>query len=146
MKRKIIWLVLIILNVCIIFALTFQNPISTTTLSESVRLKVIDIAKCLGIGDVENSWWSNGHNFRRLAHIPEYFILGISVYGLCINLVSQRHLWIKALLVCLIISFADEVIKGFLPTREFDFVDMMFDFAGYFSAMFIVGVVRALVN
>jgi VanZ family protein len=36
----------------------------------------------------------------------------------------------------------DEVVKGILPTREFDFVDMLFDFAGYFTAMFIVGVVR----
>jgi VanZ family protein len=100
----------------------------------------------MGIGGVENLWWSDGHNFRRLAHIPEYFLLGLSVYGLCINLASQRHLWVKALLACLIISLTDEVIKGFLPTREFDIVDMLFDFAGYFSAIFIVGVVRALVN
>jgi VanZ family protein len=142
MKRKIIWFVLIILNICIIFALTFQNTINTTTLSESVRLRVIDIVKYLSIGDVENLWWSDRHNFRRLAHIPEYFLLGISVYGLFSGMVSPRYMWIKALLVCLIISLVDEVVKGILPTREFDFVDMLFDFAGYFTAMFIVGVVR----
>jgi VanZ family protein len=38
------------------------------------------------------------------------------------------------------------VVKGILPTREFDYVDMLFDFVGYFSAMLIVGVVRELGN
>jgi VanZ family protein len=85
-----------------------------------VRLKVIDIVKYWGIDDVENLWWSDRHNFRRLAHIPEYFLLGISVYGLCSNMVSQGYMWIKALLICIIISLTDEVVKGILPTREFD--------------------------
>ena len=29
------------------------------------------------------------------------------------------------------ISFIDEVVKGLLPGREFDFIDMRFDLIGY---------------
>lgn len=34
-------------------------------------------------------------------------------------------------------QFLDEIVKGLLPGREFDFVDMRFDFIGYAIGMMI---------
>ena len=42
---------------------------------------------------------------------------------------------------CVTISFIDEVVKGLLPGREFDFIDMRFDLIGY-----AIGIALALVG
>ena len=39
------------------------------------------------------------------------------------------------------IIFIDEVVKGLLPGREFDFIDMRFDLIGY-----VIGITLALVG
>jgi VanZ family protein len=145
MKRKIAWFILLLINIGIILAFTLQNPEQTHGISDLVRVNVGDaVSRLFGVNDVENRWWYNLRNFRRLAHIPEYFLLGVSAYGLCGCIFQKRYLWLKVLLGCLVISLADELLKGILPTREFDFLDMLFDFVGYFGAIVIVGVVKLL--
>ena len=68
------------------------------------------------------------------AGIPEYLLLGGSAY-----IVFDK--WLKAGIFCVTISFIDEVVKGLLPGREFDFIDMRFDLIG--SA---IGIALALVE
>ncbi len=68
------------------------------------------------------------------AGIPEYLLLGGSAY-----IVFDK--WLKAGIFCVTISFIDEVVKGLLPGREFDFIDMRFDLIGY-----AIGIALALVE
>ena len=68
------------------------------------------------------------------AGIPEYLLLGGSAY-----IVFDK--WLKAGIFCVTISFIDEVVKGLLPGREFDFIDMRFDLIGY-----AIGIALALVG
>ena len=68
------------------------------------------------------------------AGIPEYLLLGGSAY-----FVFDK--WLKAGIFCVTISFIDEVVKGLLPGREFDFIDMRFDLIGY-----AIGIALALVG
>lgn len=66
---------------------------------------------------------------RKLGHIPEYLLLGLS------SVIALRKWW-KAGILCVGVSLLDQIVKWFLPGREFDFVDMRFDFIGY-----VVGIV-----
>ena len=68
------------------------------------------------------------------AGIPEYLLLGGSAY-----IVFDK--WLKAGIFCVTISFIDEVVKGLLPGREFDFIDMRFDLIEY-----AIGIALALVE
>lgn len=68
------------------------------------------------------------------AGIPEYLLLGGSAY-----IVFDK--WLKAGIFCVTISFIDEVVKGLLLGREFDFIDMRFDLIGY-----AIGIALALVE
>lgn len=68
------------------------------------------------------------------AGIPEYLLLGGSAY-----IVFDK--WLKAGIFCVTISFIDEVVKGLLPGRELDFIDMRFDLIGY-----AIGIALALVE
>ena len=60
---------------------------------------------------------------RKLGHIPEYLLLGLSA-----GFAFRK--WWKAGILCVGVSFLDEIVKGLLSGREFDFVDMRFDFVG----------------
>lgn len=44
------------------------------------------------------------------------------------------------LVFCTGVSFVDQLIKGVLPGREFDWSDMLFDFVGYVVGFLIMGI------
>ena len=95
---------------------TLQDAESTTSLSEAVR-----------------HWLENhgvimeSHALRSNIHILEYFILGLAVllFG-----ASRKWKITTSILVCVAIALFDETLKNWLPTREFDVIDLMKDFVG----------------
>lgn len=72
---------------------------------------------------------------RSNAHIIEFLILGVflSLYGIDTN---------KNMTTIVIYGFGlglvDELIRVFLPTREFELVDLLKDWLGIVIAVFIV--------
>ena len=81
-------------------------------------------------------------HLRKKAHTIEYFAIGSAVRIAALR--KQKWHWCTG--VCFLISFVDQMVKFFLPTREFDAVDMVFDTAGYLLAMAVVFGVVALKN
>lgn len=61
------------------------------------------------------------HGVRRLAHVVEYFVLGLVV---CVGLNRiGGDAWRSTMItpaLCFVISLADQLIKWMLPTRHFD--------------------------
>lgn len=68
---------------------------------------------------------------RKLGHIPEYLLLGVS------SVIALSRWW-KAGILCVSVSFVDQIVKGILPGRKFDFVEMRFDFLGYAVGIAII--------
>lgn len=73
---------------------------------------------------------------RRLAHVAEFFPVGLFAMGLALALARGRVVWMRYIvagvaLFCLLCSFGDQVHKVFVPGREFDAADMALDAAGY---------------
>ena len=70
---------------------------------------------------------SDFHSFRSNAHLDLYFLFGIV---LCLYGRECGWRWWVVLVAGCGIGLIDEGIKVLLPTREFDFVDLVKDWVG----------------
>ncbi len=134
--RLLAWL-LVLLNIIFILALTLQDAPTTTQLSTDTRNAVMEITNT-PVEVARQSWWYR--NIRKLGHIPEYLALGITV-SFAWYVTAKRWVYLKAFVLCVFVSFSDQLLKGFLPTREFDATDLPFDFAGYVVGICLVMVI-----
>lgn len=130
-KKIIIWMPAVFI-IIIILALTVQSPEKTGTLSMGVQEAVVSTVSDVGIDRKKaiQCWWYNFSNFRKLAHIGEYFPLGISV-AIPFYLIHKKKPIMFSLFICSIVSLIDQILKGILPTREFDEKDLVLDMIGY---------------
>ena len=139
-KKIIIWLPAVFI-IIIILALTFQSPEKTGTLSMSVQEAVVSTVSNVGVDRKKTiqCWWYNFSNFRKLAHIGEYFPLGISV-AIPFYLIRKKKPIVFSFFICSIVSLIDQIIKGILPTREFDEKDLMLDLIGYVMGILLTAI------
>jgi VanZ family protein len=79
------------------------------------------------------------HTFRDIAHLLEFFILGIlaMLYG---SLYRKKPIYtfIIALLSCTTIAFIDEIIQIPVPGRAFELYDIILDTAGSLAGILII--------
>jgi len=120
-----------------IIAFTFQKASASGELSAKVQQWLVSTLTAKGVSPeyLQNAWWNNYKHFRRLAHFFEFFLLGLGAQ------IAVRS-WKGSFLICFGISLANECIKIFLPGREFDGVDMCFEFCGYALGISIVLLIR----
>ena len=139
-KKILIWLPAVFI-IIIILALTFQSPEKTGTLSMSVQEATVSTVSNVGIDRKKaiQCWWYNFSNFRKLAHIGEYFPLGISV-AIPFCLIHKKKPIIFSFFICVIVSLIDQILKGILPTREFDEKDLMLDLIGYAMGILLTAI------
>lgn len=134
-KRKIFAWTIVMINIALIFALTLQDAPTTMHLSTGTRDTLVEITGT-PVEVAQQSWWYA--NIRKLGHIPEYLTLGITM-TFAWYVTDRRWMYLRSLLLCFSVSISDQLLKGILPTREFDATDLPFDFAGY-----VVGIVVVL--
>ncbi len=128
-----------------IFLLTLDTPDATRQLSKKVLVFAVQI---LDINEENPPRWATDlHWFRSLAHLPEYFILGISIKS-CIKAFGSDKLSIKslgiAIIICVIIAFIDETLKLVLPAREFEGQDLLFDIVGSTTGIAAASIIELL--
>ena len=126
-KRRIYGALFILILLTNLF-LTLQKPEHTVALSEGVRLWL----EQFGIH-------SDFHSFRSNAHLLAFFLLGLplALYGR-----ERGWKWWVIILIGCTIGILDEGIKEFLPTREFDVMDLMRDSAGIGAAVLLMLLIR----
>ena len=134
MKRYLRWIPLI-LSLLLIFGLTFQNRAGSKQLTENTQAVIENVVN----SPVKTNWWNNYILMRKLGHIPEYFLLGLS------SVIALRKWW-KAGMLCVAVSLMDQIVKWILPGREFDFVDMPFDLIGYLVGILVMAIVLRIRN
>ncbi len=109
-----------------ILFLTTQNIQDNARISEGFKEKLIGVYERIGL-DRSTAWWNDKLAVRRLGHILEYGLLGIaSVIAFC----DSHRGGVNAVMLCLIISILDQIIKIFVPVRHFDIIDIGFDVIG----------------
>ena len=112
--------------------LTFQSAEGTVNLSEGLRLWL----EQFGL-------FTDFHSFRSNAHLVMFFVLGVilSLFGR-----ECGCRWWVILLAGTGIGLIDESIKVLLPTREFDFFDLIKDWVGVTVAMIVIWGIKKIRN
>ncbi len=141
-KLKVLSTVFLASVIFIIFYLTFQSHDSTLELSEGLRNVFSEefMPEEETAEEVEQPWWNDLGHFRKLAHIPEYGLLGVAAafFYYC-HFDTYVHL--GSFLFCMAVSLLDQTVKEFLPTRYFDASDLPLDFTGYVLGILFVTLV-----
>ena len=126
--KKRVYEILLLAAVVVILLLTLQDAAGTVKLSEDLRLWL----ERFGLK-------SDFHSFRSNAHLVLYFLFGIV---LCLYGRECGWRWWVIILVGCGVGLIDESIKVLLPTREFDFVDLVKDWVGIGLAVFVVLILK----
>lgn len=122
--KKIVYGILLIAAALTIFLLTLQDSAGTVKLSEGLRLWL----ERFGLK-------SDFHSIRSNAHLLLYFLFGIV---LCLYGRECGWRWWVILAAGCCVGLIDEGMKVQLPTREFDFVDLVKDWVGVAAAMLVI--------
>ncbi len=131
-EKKIRQVLPIAIMLIVIAVLTTQSPSETISTSRELQ----DLCKEI-IPNASGRWTTDMHWFRSLLHLPLYFMLGI------IAAFSFHKVWVS-LGICSFIALADETLKIFLPTREFEVRDIIFDAIGFLVGIGLVVLCRWL--
>ena len=123
---------MLVAAVLTILLLTFQDAAGTVKLSEGLRLWL----ERFGLK-------SDFHSIRSNAHLVLYFLFGIV---LCLYGRECGWRWWVIILIGCGIGLIDESIKVQLPTREFDFVDLVKDWVGIWLAVGLVYGIRCILK
>lgn len=119
--KKRVYGILLIAATLTIFLLTFQDAAGTVRLSEGLRLWL----ERFGLK-------SDFHSIRSNAHLVLYFLFGIV---LCLFGRECGWRWWVILAAGCCVGLIDEGMKVLLPTREFDFIDLVKDWVGVVAAV-----------
>ena len=143
MKRKIIYLILIILWMSFIFCLSNQPANDSTELSDGFISNTIGRVYRFFNNDISSSDLDvikekYSRIVRKTAHFTIYMILGILVtlFVREYNVSFYKCIFIS-LLICLIYSISDEVHQLFVFGRAGEVLDVFIDSIGSFIGIFI---------
>lgn len=124
---RVVTLALVIVAAGAIFALTVQSPQGTMDLSIGFSTAV---ARMFGAGAAPDQFL-----VRKFGHAIEFFGLGCAISLCTIAWTSDTMRWqdrmAVAAAICVGNSLFDQTHKLFVAGREFDFLDLPFDVAGY---------------
>ena len=123
------------LSLLLIFGLTFQNSQASKQLTENTQIAIDSV---IASNRSSTYWWNDYIFMRKIGHLVEYIPLGLST---CFAFRGWR-----ALMFCVFVSFVDQLIKGILPGREFDWRDMPFDLIGYGVGILVMAIVLRIRN
>lgn len=141
-----------------IFVLTEQSPGDTTALSASVSDAIVSRrVDAVGAGETDASSGASAAgegavgpieamlaigNVRKWAHTAEFFAFGAPVAlasALWWGRLRGAHARVlAAAVICVLASLFDQTHKLFVPGREFDAEDLLFDLLGYCTAIALV--------
>lgn len=129
MKDKIICGLLLCFVIISVLVLACQTPEQTFAVSETVRGWAFKIGYTRGALE-----------FRSDVHLIEYFIVGVALTAFAIAM--KWKLWLAGIAGCCF-GLTEEIIKIFLPTREFGAVDLIKDCVGvWLAVLFVYGITK----
>ncbi len=83
---------------------------------------------------------------RKLAHFTEYFILGLLLCILYIEIIKPNKLWLIVIIHGAITALIDETIQLFTPNRSGEVRDVLIDITGVIIGMILTKLVIKLIK
>ena len=119
-----------------------MNTPKNVAMSEEFRKLLVKAFERLGISS--DTWWNSSSGIRKLGHVIEYGLLGITSGIAFIDGSRVFKGTVIALALCTTVSVLDQVVKIFVPIRHFDWTDIPFDIAGSLVGVGIVVIIKML--
>lgn len=140
-RKSLLPFVFVVFATAAIFFLTFQSQPDTSEISRKFQRLLMSF---YDRGNIP-AWVKNMTFLRTFAHVPLYFFLSVSAYSsFWLYGVKFRRSLMISLLLSVCVGLFDEMIKIFIPGREFDIVDWTFDIAGIIAGLCAVMLVRLI--
>lgn len=140
-RKSLLPFMFVVFAAASIFFLTFQSQPDTSEISRKFQRLLMSF---YGKGNIP-AWVKNMTFLRTFAHVPLYFFLSVSAYSsFWLYGVKFRRSLMISLLLSVCVGLFDEMIKIFIPGREFDIVDWTFDIAGIIAGLCAVILVRLI--
>ena len=129
--KKIIKLLFIVIWLLVIFLFSNQDGSTSTSLTNGI------LEKYLFFVDSDIFFMI----IRKMAHITEYFILGILVLNF-INEFKVDKKIIISILICFILASFDEFHQLFIPDRTGRLLDVLIDMIGASLGILILSLIK----
>ena len=75
-----------------------------------------------------------GTIIRKLAHLFEYFVLGILMFN-CLKRYNIKRIILISIVLCFIYAITDEIHQLYIPGRSGNLIDVMIDAIGSYIGM-----------
>ena len=128
MVKRIILILLCIVNLSLITMLSTQNAKKSNELSKNVTQKII--SPIYSEEKIEENILKSNETIRTTAHFVLFLTLGII---LCFTIKSFhiKHSFLYSFIMCIIYALFDEIYQELLHQgRAFEFVDLLKDWSG----------------
>lgn len=129
--KKIIKLLLIIIWLLVIFLFSNQDGSTSTSLTNGI------LEKYLFFVDSDIFFMI----IRKMAHITEYFILGILVLNFINEFKIDKKI-VVSILICFILASFDEFHQLFIPDRTGRLLDVFIDMIGASLGILILSLIK----
>lgn len=132
MKKKHIYLILLILWMTLIFCLSNQPASDSSNLSNGLLNRILYILNI----QVNPQLKEFLEKFiRKLAHFVEYFVLGLLML-MTLKGYKVKNAYLVAFILCVIYASSDEFHQSFVLNRYASVFDVLLDSSGSFLAIF----------
>lgn len=129
--KKIVKLLLIVIWLLVIFLFSNQDGSTSTSLTNGI------LEKYLFFVDSDIFFMI----IRKMAHITEYFILGILVLNFINELKIDKKI-VVSILICFILASFDEFHQLFIPDRTGRLLDVFIDMIGASLGILILSLIK----
>lgn len=134
--RKKILIVLTTIWICFIFFNSFQTGSVSGSYSGTLVAFIYDILLSIGL-EVNPSTLSL--IIRKSAHIFEFFILGILIIYIFLEIkIQDKYRIIYSFVIALLIAIIDETIQTFIPGRAGSPIDVLIDTIGIILGILLI--------
>lgn len=136
--KKAISIIILLCWMIFIFSMSNRNGEASGNLSSSLIKKSIQVLA--NIKDEKRlDELSEKYSFivRKSAHFCEYFILAILVINVLISFGINKHLFLYAILFCIVYAISDEVHQLFISDRSGQIGDVLLDSTASIISSFI---------
>lgn len=141
--KRIIYLILIILQLIVIFNFSKENGKGSSSRSHRFINNIVNVYKSVTKSKLDNKKIIEKIEYpiRKCAHFTLYFILGIFVLLFFLTFDIKRRYLISIIFVY-IAACLDEVHQLFVPGRSGKVLDTFVDLIGALTSMFIIYLIR----
>lgn len=145
--RNYLNIVLIIIWMLTIFNFSNQKGTESSGLSDKVIVKIAETLNQNKLSSTEKEYLIDKYRFivRKTAHFTSYFILGLLIIILFLDLkINIKKSILTTLIICFIYACTDEIHQLFISGRSGSFIDVLIDTSGATTALISIYLLQLL--